>query len=322
MEDYKGASKAAGEIVGQVGLGIMGGAFSKHLRAAGFDVCGFDLDPRRRAALKRRGGTPAKSIAQVAAGARVLITSLPSVAAVESAFFDSGGILETAAAGTIVIETSTLPLEVKLELRVRGDARGITVLDCPISGTGAQAASKDIAVYASGPQQAVGQCRAVFDGFARSHHYCGEFGNGSRLKFIANLLVTIHNLAAAEAIVLGRRSGLDLNLLYKVIRDGAGTSRMFEVRAPLMIDRDYSQATMKIDVYQKDIDIIGDYASGLHCPTPLFEASKMFYTSAYALGHAKDDTASICAVLESMAGTRAAPKTPKKRAARSSRRAS
>jgi 3-hydroxyisobutyrate dehydrogenase-like beta-hydroxyacid dehydrogenase len=182
-------------------------------------------------------------------------------------------------------------------------SRDIRVLDCPISGTGAQAAAKDISVYASGAREAFTACEAVFSGFARSTHYCGEFGNGSKLKFIANLLVTIHNLSTAEAIVLGRRSGLDLDLLYRVIRDGAGTSRMFEVRAPLMLRRDYAKATMKVDVYQKDIDIIGDYAAGLHCPTPLFDASKAFYAAAYAQGHAAHDTAAICAVLENMAGT-------------------
>jgi 3-hydroxyisobutyrate dehydrogenase-like beta-hydroxyacid dehydrogenase len=133
-------------------------------------------------------------------------------------------------------------------------------------------------------------------------HYCGAFGNGSRLKYVANLLVTIHNLAAAEAIVMGLKSGLDLNLLYKVIRDGAGTSRMFEVRAPMMVADDYSQATMKLDVYQKDIDIISGFAAGLHCPTPLFEASKAFYSAALAQGRDKEDTAAICAVLEQMAG--------------------
>jgi 3-hydroxyisobutyrate dehydrogenase-like beta-hydroxyacid dehydrogenase len=301
----------------------MGGAFSKHLHAAGFQVYGYDPDAKRRGALKRVGGAPEKSIAAVTTRARILITSLPSVAAIESAFFGDAGIVASAPAGTIVIETSTLPLELKLDLRDRCIARGITVLDCPISGTGSQAAAKDISVYASGPREAVRTCRPVFEGYARSTHYCGEFGNGSRLKFIANLLVTIHNLSTAEAIVLGRRSGLDLNLLYRVIRDGAGTSRMFEVRAPLMIEREYTEATMKIDVYQKDIDIIAAYASGLHCPTPLFEASKAFYTAAYAQGHARHDTASICAVLESMAGTLAGSKGPKqKRRAKPSRRAS
>ena len=288
--------------VGQIGLGIMGGAFAKHLRQAGFAVSGYDLDAKRRAELRRLGGSAESSIAAVAQRARIIITSLPSLAAVESAFFGAGGVLEVAAPGTIVIETSTLPLEVKLALKDRCAGRSITVLDCPISGTGAQAAVKDISVYASGSEDAVRKCHIVFEGFARSMHYCGAFGNGSKLKFIANLLVTIHNLSTAEAIVLGRRSGLDLDLLYKVIKDGAGTSRMFEVRAPLMVRRDYGNATMKIDVYQKDIDIIGAYAAQLHCPTPLFEASKAFYSAAYAQGHAKDDTAAICAVLECMAG--------------------
>jgi 3-hydroxyisobutyrate dehydrogenase-like beta-hydroxyacid dehydrogenase len=285
-----------------VGLGIMGGAFAKHLRAAGFDVIGYDPEPGAAARLTKLGGTSEKSIAALARHCPVLITSLPSIVAVEAAFFGVAGILETAAPGTIVIETSTLPLEVKLDVRERCARSGVTVLDCPISGTGAQAAVKDISVYASGPEDTVAQCASVFSGFARSMHYCGDYGNGSKLKFIANLLVTIHNLSTAEAMVLGRRSGLDLDLVYKVIRDGAGTSRMFEVRAPLMIAGDYRQATMKIDVYQKDIDIISAYASGLHCPTPLFEASKPFYSGAYAQGYAKEDTASICAVLEHMAG--------------------
>jgi L-threonate 2-dehydrogenase len=307
------ATGPAGRI-GQIGLGIMGSAFAKHLRAARFDVAGFDLDAGRRKALAAIGGSAEASIGDVAERCEIIITSLPSVPAVQAVFFGRGGLVERAAPGTLVIEASTLPLEVKLDVRDRCAARRVTVLDCPISGTGAQAAAKDISVYASGPEAAVKKCEAVFAGFARSTHYCGEFGNGSRLKFIANLLVTIHNLSTAEAIVLGRKSGLDLDLLYKVIRDGAGTSRMFEVRAPLMIRRDYRQATMKVDVYQKDIDIIADYASRLHCPTPLFEASKAYYAAAQAVGHAKDDTASICAVLEAMAGTAPASKQRRKAA--------
>jgi 3-hydroxyisobutyrate dehydrogenase-like beta-hydroxyacid dehydrogenase len=302
--------------VGQIGLGIMGGSFAKHLRAAAFEVSGFDPDASRAAELEHLGGVAERSVAAVARRCSVVITSLPSIAAVQDAFFGKGGVLESLRGGSIVIETSTLPLEIKIDLHKRGEARGITVLDCPISGTGAQAAAKDIAVYASGPHAAVKKCEPIFAGFARSMHYCGEFGNGSKLKFIANLLVTIHNLSTAEAIVLGRRSGLDLNLVYDVIRDGAGTSRMFEVRAPLMIKGDYTEATMKVDVYQKDIDIISAYAAHLHCPTPLFEASKSFYSGAYAQGYEKEDTAAICAVLENMAGIprpvkRKTPKTGK-----------
>ena len=290
--------------IGQIGLGIMGGAFARHLLDAGFDVMGYDPDVRAMAQFTRRGGHRAASVAAVASRRPTLITSLPSVKACEAVFLGRDGIAAHARRGTVVIEASTMPLETKMALRDGCARRGIIVLDCPISGTGAQAAAKDISVYASGEREAVRRCAAVFRGFARSMHYCGPFGNGTKLKFVANLLVTIHNLAAAEAVVLGLKSGLNLKLLYKVIRDGAGTSRMFEVRGPLMVANDYSDAHMKCEVYQKDIDIIGDFAARLRCPTPLFEASKPFYSSALAQGHARDDTAAICAVLEQMAGIR------------------
>lgn len=289
-------------VVGQVGLGIMGGAFAKHLLAAKFGVIGFDPDKKARAAHAARGGDMAASGADVARTCRVMITSLPSARACEAAFFGPEGIVAGASRGLIVIEASTMPLDVKYDIRERCAAHGITVLDCPISGTGAQAAAKDISVYASGDAGAVRRCAAVFKGFARSMHYCGEYGNGSKLKFIANLLVTIHNVSTAEAMVMGLKSGLDLNLVYKVIRDGAGTSRMFEVRGPMMIKGDYRAATMKVDVYQKDIDIIGAFAAKLNIPVPLFEASKAYYSSALSQGFAKEDTAAVCAVLEQMAG--------------------
>lgn len=290
------------EVVGQIGLGIMGGAFAHHLLEAGFAVNGCDIDPARRKELERQGGRSFTTPKAAAAKSTVLITSLPSIAACEAAFFGKDGIMAGARRGTAVIEASTMPLDVKEDIRARCAKGGVTVLDCPISGTGAQAAAKDISVYASGPEAVVKRLDAVFAGFSRSMHYCGDYGNGSKLKFIANLLVTIHNLSAAEAMVMGLKSGLDLGLVYKVIKDGAGTSRMFEVRGPMMIRDDYSTATMKVDVYQKDIDIISAFAAGLHIPTPLFDASKQFYAAAYGQGRAKEDTAAVCAVLEQMAG--------------------
>ncbi len=289
-------------MVGQVGLGIMGGAFAKHLLAAKFGVIGFDPDKKARTALTARGGDCATSGADVARHCIIIITSLPSIKAMEAAFFGKDGIVAGAHKGAIVIEASTMPIEVKQDIRERCAKLGVTVLDCPISGTGAQATAKDISVYASGDAAAVKRCDAVFKGFARSMHYCGEFGNGSKLKFIANLLVTIHNLSAAEAMVMGLKSGLDLNLVYKVIKDGAGTSRMFEVRGPMMIRNNYRAATMKCEVYQKDIDIIGDFAAQLNIPVPLFEASKAYYSAALSQGFAKEDTGAVCAVLERMAG--------------------
>lgn len=295
------ASRRGQPTVGQIGLGIMGSAFSKHLLAAGYRVVGYDIARAKVDALARRGGQRAGSCAEVAAGAPIIITSLPSVAAFEVAMFGPDGIANGAKRGTIVIEASTLPLEVKMDGWRRMAQQGVTVLDCPISGTGAQAAAKDIVVYASGERRVFGSCRKVFAGFARAAYYCGEFGAGSKLKFVANLLVTIHNVSAAEAMVLGKKAGIDLRLLYDVVRDGAGTSRMFEVRGPLMIADHYLPATMKTELYQKDIDIIRGFALKLGCPTPLFDASQQLYTAARAQGRAKQDTASVFAVLSQMA---------------------
>jgi len=121
------------------------------------------------------------------------------------------------------------------------------------------------------------------------------------MKFVANLLVAIHNVAAAEAFAMGMKAGLDPALIYKVIADGAGTSRMFEVRGPMMVQGAYDEATMKVDIWQKDMQIIGNFAKQIKCPTPLLAASAQVYIAAIAQGRDKQDTASVCAVMEDWA---------------------
>jgi 3-hydroxyisobutyrate dehydrogenase-like beta-hydroxyacid dehydrogenase len=299
------ASRKTGKpLVGQIGLGIMGGAFARHLLAAGFDVVGYDVASAAIRALTRAGGRAARSCAEVAARTRILITSLPSPAAMEEAYFGKEGIAAGARPGAIVIEASTMTLELKESLRRRLARKRVILLDCPISGTGAQAAAKDIAIYASGERRAFNRCRRVFDGFARSTYYCGEFGIGSKLKFVANLLVTIHNLSTAEAMVVGEKAGIDLGLLYRVISDGAGSSRMFQVRGPMMVRGRYMPAHMKSKIYQKDIDIIRAFVRRLKCPTPLFDGSIPYYTAALRQGWAMEDTAAIHSVLRKRAGLR------------------
>ena len=293
--------------VGQVGLGIMGGAFARHLLAAGFKVIGYDVSPAAGRALSRLGGQAARSCAEVAAMTRILITSLPSPAAMEEAYFGKQGIAQGARPGTIVIEASTMTLELKEGLRRRLARRGVHLLDCPISGTGAQATAKDIAIYASGDRRAFNRCRRVFDGFARSTYYCGKFGVGSKLKFVANLLVTIHNLSTAEAMVVGEKAGIDLELLYRVIADGAGSSRMFQVRGMMMVRGHYLPPHMKSKIYQKDIDIIRSFVRRLRCPTPLFDGSIPYYTAALRQGWSLHDTAAIHSVLRQRAGLRGKP---------------
>lgn len=298
-------------LVGQIGLGIMGGAFAKHLLAAGFEVVGYDVAPAALKRLTAAGGEPAGSCAEVAERARIIITSLPSPAAMEDTFFGPDGLGRSARSGATVIEASTMTLDLKQRIRQRLARRGVEVLDCPISGTGAQAAAKDIVVYASGSRSAYNRCRPVFEGFARGNYYCGAFGVGSKLKFVANLLVTIHNLSTAEAMVVGETAGIDLDLLYRVIADGAGTSRMFEVRGPMMVAKHYLPPHMKAEIYQKDIDIIRGFVRKMKCPTPLFDSSLPFYTAALRQGLGQEDTAGIHAILRQRAnlGRARRPKT-------------
>src|SRR6266478_4259885 len=156
-------------------------------------------------------------------------------------------------------------------------AQGKILLDCPVSGTGAQAARKDLVIFASGDEMAFERCREVFAGMSRAQKYVGAFGNGSRMKFIANHLVTIHNLAAAEAIVLGEMAGLAPALVFDVIADSAGSSRMFQIRGPMMVAGRYDEPTATMTTHVKDLDIIGKFAADLHCPTPLFSAAVQFY---------------------------------------------
>lgn len=283
--------------VGIVGLGIMGSAYAKNLIEAGFAVVGTDVAQGALDELKSRGGTLAGSAREVAEAADIILLALPSVKALEKV---TAEIADGVRAGAVVCEMGTLPLEAKEACRAALAERGVAVLDCPVSGTGAQAAVRDLAVYASGEEAAFAKVEAAFRGFARDVRYTGAFGTGMKLKYIANLLVTIHNLSTAEALLLAERAGLDLNLVFEAIRSGAGNSRMFEVRAPLMIEGRYEPATMKHDIYVKDLELIIDFAREMRSPTPLMAASLPFYFAALAEGRGKQDTASLFAVLKGM----------------------
>jgi 3-hydroxyisobutyrate dehydrogenase-like beta-hydroxyacid dehydrogenase len=294
--------------VGVIGLGIMGSAMAANLMRAGYDVVGYDVLASRRQRHRRRGGAVARDSRDVGSRAAIVVSSLPSAEA----------LLETAEAvaegvrrgprprrrSPVVIEVSTLPIRVKERARGTLAAAGATLLDCPVSGTGPQAREKDLAVYASGSRIAYRRVVPVLEGFARSHHYVGPFGAGSTMKFVANLLVAIHNVAAAEALVLAMKAGLDPAKVFKVVADGAGSSRMLQVRGPMMVKGDYANAMMKLGLWQKDMRIIADFARELGCPTPLFTATVPLYAAAMAAGRDTDDTAAVCEVLEKMAGHR------------------
>lgn len=296
---YNRMAKRKKGVVGIVGLGIMGGAFAHNLHAAGWRVIGYDIDRQRCRALARSGVDIAADAGALAAESPVIITSLPKASALAAT---AAVIAAACVPRRVVIEASTFTLEDKEAAEAVLRKAGHVLLDCPVSGTGFQAKVKDLVIYASGGAAEIKKLRPLFADFTRAVHDLGAFGNGSKMKYIANLLVAIHNVASAEALVLGMKAGLSPQLIYDQIRIGAGNSRVFELRAPMMVKGRYDKPTMKVSVWQKDMDVIGSFAQALGAPTPLFSATLPIYAAALSSGHAEQDTASTCAVLEAMAG--------------------
>jgi 3-hydroxyisobutyrate dehydrogenase-like beta-hydroxyacid dehydrogenase len=286
-------------VVGMIGLGIMGSAMSGHLLARGFEVRGFDVSAARADELRAAGGTAEASVAAVAEAADVVVTSLPTPEAALEVCAELAGALRP---DRVVVETSTLSLEVKRALRDSLAAVGATVLDCPLSGTGAQALERDVVVYGSGDPAAFETVRPVLEAFSRSVRHLGDFGSGSVMKYVANLLVAIHNASTAEAFALGTRAGLDPAQLYETIRDGAGSSVIFERRGRLMVDRQYLPATAKVSMFVKDVGLVQDLATSMDLPTPMLDATLPLYQRAVDSGLAEADAASLLQVMGSATG--------------------
>jgi 3-hydroxyisobutyrate dehydrogenase-like beta-hydroxyacid dehydrogenase len=285
--------------VGVIGLGIMGGAIASNLKERGWTVTGYDLDPAKRAAMVPTGVDAVESIAEVVERTETIITSLPTPVALIAV---ANEIASGAASGRIVIETSTMALADKLKFAEILSKAGHSPLDCSLSGTGAQAKVRDLIVYASGDSAAIAAVTPIFADFAKQSADLGAYGNGSRMKFVANLLVAIHNVAAAEAMVLAMKAGLDLEQVIELVGPGAGGSRMFQMRSPMMAESRYEPAAMRVSTWQKDMAIIAAFAEELGAQTPLFSTTAPVYDEAMAMGLGDQDTAAVCRVLELMSG--------------------
>ncbi len=297
------ASPSAPQTTGVIGLGIMGGAMSANLIKAGHTVVGFDVSSEACARFAARGGRVAASAADVMRAAPVTITSLPTVKAFLAVYAE---LAQHADAGKVLVDCCTMPIEIKEQALAGLAGTGAFMLDCPVSGTGAQAINKDLVVLGSGDQAAFEKARPVFEGMSRKQVYLGAFGKGSTMKFLANHLVNIHNVAAAEAFTLAAKAGIDLNVVYETLQDSAATSRMFQMRGPLMVADRYDNPSAQIDMFMKDLEIIGHFAERLRCPVPLFSLATQFYHAAQSQGLGAEDTAAVCRTLESLAGVKRA----------------
>lgn len=282
--------------IGVIGLGIMGGAMAGALLGKGHKVFGYDPAPAAARRLKRAGGSPLPSIEHVAKAASVLITSLPSskvLGVVASA------IAEVKRKGGIVIEMGTFPIADKQKARARLARSGWTALDCPVSGTAVRMKERSWTIYVSGERRASARVRPVLRVFADNLPYVGEYGNGMKMKMLANHLVAILNVASGETITFARRMGLDARKVWESFGwspvVGTGVMRL---RGGLMVKRRYRPATMKVATWQKDMKVIGDMARSVGSALPLFRACGPVYDAAMAQGFGDADTASVCAVIE------------------------
>jgi L-threonate 2-dehydrogenase len=277
--------------VGMIGLGKMGMPIARNLMECGFGVTGY----RRHGSpeLAAAGGTVARSAADVAAVADVLLSIVPDTAAVQEVICGPAGTLAGLRPGTIHIEMSTIDVAEKIRLRDAVQAKGGDLLDCPISGSPGMVAPRLATTFASGEQASVDAVRRVLDAISGPWVYTGPFGTGARMKYIANLLLAVHTVAAAEALALARRSGLDLELVQRTLDGSIAESAIWKQRGPMMARRAWSPAPGPVATLHPILEQIEDCTAEAGLSTPVFAAAKEIFDKALADGWGDLDIACV-----------------------------
>ena len=280
------------EIIGSIGLGAMGGSYAFHLLNNGYEVLGLDPDIKNSDKFSKNGGVIVNNISNLLEKSDVMILSLPTVPIFKSVIKD---IVENydGTKSKILIDMNTISLEDKLSAKNQLNKLNIEMIDAPVSGTGAQAKTKDLVIMSSGSRESISLCEKIFLSFSRENIFVGEFGNGIKFKILANLLVTVHNTATAEALLLGQKAGLDESLIYKVLNAGAAASVMLDKRMPLMISKNYEPATASMTIFLKDIDVIRQFLKNNNTHSPTFEAAAKVYDQAKLNIPSTYDTAAV-----------------------------
>ncbi len=287
--------------VGIVGLGLMGTAFTKNLIEAGFEVQGYDIEPKRLGEFKTRGGEPVDSPAAAANGVNHVITSLPTGEIVRQAVLGPKGIAEGAKPGFYLTDTTTSRPEDSMRLAEELSQRGIRFLDAAVSGTSTMAMEKDLVIIAGGEQEDFDTCRPVFAGFSRQAYHMGPVGSGARTKLVINLILAGNRLALAEGLLLGEKVGLEMDGLLSVVQDAACSSKTMVDKGPKMLGADYSpQGQIKTSL--KDARLMLEQGQLHGTPMLMTNVWAQVLQMAYQKGQAELDTVSFYEVLRDMAG--------------------
>lgn len=282
--------------VAVIGLGIMGRAFGRNLISAGVPVRGVDPTQAARERLILNGGEADEKLGAWIADCELIILSLASSEVLLAVTSELAGLIKP---GQVILETGTFAMADKLAAQKNILASGAVLLDCPVSGTGAQADVADLVVMASGPSDAIDFAKPFMAHFSQMVIEAGAFGSGTLLKFVANHVVALHNCVAAEALNYVDALGLDRNIVYDLLSSGAGQSRMLELRMPLMISGAYEPPTASLKMFEKDLSIIGADIASRNIQTPLFDEVCKLYEKASATLPETHDTASVFEIYKS-----------------------
>jgi putative dehydrogenase len=300
--DDPAATTAEPVKIGMIGLGIMGSEYARHLLQAGYQVCGFDVDAVRLNDFAGNGGVVAESPAAVVHDAAVVIIALSSMEVFRRLMVDPGEVAAAASADQLFIDTGTLPLALKESARDMLAGRAAHMIDATVTGTRIHAERRELVVYASGEANQVERALPILRAFANDVRNVGVFGMGTKLKLITNHLVAIHNAATAEALILAECAGVDPKLAYSLIDSGPARSEVFHYRGATMLGEDFSNPTMRIDVFNKDLSLIDEFARTAAAPTPLFQSVAALYRTALDEGRGAEDAAAVFLTLRGLAG--------------------
>lgn len=282
--------------IGLIGLGAMGGAYAKHLLKNNFKCFGIDLDKNNILKFIQLGGQEI-TYDELFNKVDIVLTSLPSLIAYKDVLNNLKRLGKNNSK-KIILDMNTISIDDKNMFKNEINGLNIDMLDSPVSGTGAQAWEADLTVFASGSKELIDKCMNIFKAFSKEVIDVGSFGNGMKFKILANLLVTIHNTAAAEALRLGELAGLDKDMIYKVLGNSAATSVMLQKRMPLMINKNYEPPTASFNIFLKDVDIIRNFIKNNKVTLPTFEGSAKIYDKAEKTLSKNWDTASVYEVLK------------------------
>jgi 3-hydroxyisobutyrate dehydrogenase-like beta-hydroxyacid dehydrogenase len=286
------------ETVGFVGIGKIGLPISENLIKSGFRVLGFRRSSM--AEFEKIGGVPAQSPAEIGAQTDIVFSCLPSTQALDEVVQGPNGLASAARPGQIIIELGSHPVPDKERHVAPLAAKGAAFLDGEVSGTPGMVAARKAVIYLAGDQEAAKKAERVVSGFADSCLYFGKFGAASRVKLVNNLLVAINIAATAEAMALGLKAGVDVDLMIKAIATGSGGSTQFGIRAPWMAQRRFLPAQGTVPALQHYFEMIGDFADSIGVATPLLDRATELYDKFIEMGFAEKDVAAMVDVVSAL----------------------